>query len=968
MNDNTGSASLSAPLEVQKLRIQSADLEPRRDSGYFTQSQTPDRTSKQSSRSSSNSVDRIPTQTLVLRSGVKAGDDLSEFDIHVDEATIDRFKVIQLRIETPLLKYVQKTKGKYRAMAIRLMVLGKTAAQAKPHIVVLAAEDQCKRVRKFFDKSSVQDLVRPSDKTLPSFEVLIYGRPPDPKKAEDDIDVLAPLINGDIGFTADTFCGAPIVIRHPSGTEKRATLGGIIKAVNQHGDFRLYGLTAGHVVGNSDDYMSIASASDSAPSTSDELFLSDSETDSDCESDLENPSEKDRTSASEVEERASEAGNLESSETVLMFQDGSTAWSSLELGVMGRISKESPQVADQSDRATTDVSAYFDWALIEMSKYKPNRLRPRTHNADDAADPVATTSGDLLMPPPSSDYNGVRKSVVVITGSEGPKRGTISPLPSRILMGPGKVFVDTLVVNLGLGKEIVDGDSGSWVVNERTLEVYGHVIASDAFGGGYIMPMQDTLRDISKTLQARTVTVASLIDMASVAMEKMDLSIPDLEADLTTELTKAPASNGCSITTDLVNGGASELDLHKRKESERSIHWRRNPQPPHVDSELEGRRRARERVIDDLIGSRTRARRDSRVVDPRYGSRFLETDEQTGRDGDLEPRYRPRRYEREKSVDFDRRSQQDFYIRPNILHRGDLRDEYESPDRARLYRRFHESDDIQRGRLSDLEAPRARIPHPNDRSSSLDRNERSERYRNRGFGIALDDHYSRIRPARYRHEDEYTYPQVSIALPHGRDDSRVSQSSTRPYHYTRRRDRSPRPSGFTDSGYSTARNSNDTMFIHISGERGYDSGYSTGRSSGSRSARHSTTNSQENTPFPQHMVTVHTSHGYAEGPKDRSRRVASEEKLVDQRRKEITALREGVDSIGRKDSGDALQKEIDALKHRIDMMAAELKASTDAVAEALPSIRGELQRGKTVKAHNEESQNPNGKDESTTLW
>ncbi|KAH8649062.1 hypothetical protein BX600DRAFT_474459 [Xylariales sp. PMI_506] len=458
MSMNVAVESVSAPAEIpldgmQKLRLQSADPESRTDSGYFTQTPTPDRNSKQSSRSSSNAVDRLTTQTRVLRSSTNPLQELSEFDIQVDAATISRFSNIQPQIERALLKYVHKTPGKFRAMAIRLMVLGASAAQAKPHIVVLVAEEQYKRARKFFDKSSVQSLVRPRDETLPSFEVLIYARPPEQKQAEhDNIDVLIPMINGDLGFTTETFCGAPIIIRHLSGAEKRATFGGIIKVVDQHGNLKLYGLTAGHVVGDSDDYVSVQSSSDMNP-RDDDLVLSDSEPESESESDTDcDVDELENLSNKSSKQSHDAATSWDQGDKVLMFQDSNTAWSSVELRSMGMISKDSPQMHDQSDEQTPDVQAYLDWALIDMSTYKPNHLRPRARGFDDSTNPVQSTSGDLVKPLSKSSYKGVRRSVVVISGSEGPKRGTISALPSRILLGPGKEFVDTLVVNLDAGK------------------------------------------------------------------------------------------------------------------------------------------------------------------------------------------------------------------------------------------------------------------------------------------------------------------------------------------------------------------------------------------------------------------------------------------------------------------------------------------------------------------------------------
>lgn len=417
------------------------------DSGYGSQPSTC------SSSSSSNSTKPVRQLTRILKSGKSLCENLSEFDLPVSDAIICRFRNIQSQLEQPLLEYVQKTPGKYPAMAIRLMVLGVSAEQAKPHIVALVAQKQCKRVQKFFNKPSVQALIRPSDVTLPSFEILIYGRAPELKQAnDDDINVLTPLNYGNHGFMSETFCGAPIIIRHPSGVEKRATFGGIIKIVDKHKDFRLYGLIAGHVVGESSKNRPTQPINDTISGGND-FILSESESDSEVDDDDDSDSDS-RTSMDEIYQPPNEIGRYPENiatenmpEKVLRVHD---AWSSAELGNLGIISRDSPQICGNFGKQRADVSTNLDWALIDMSKYAPNRLSPRSHGENKTTQ--FTTMGDLVMPLPGSTYPERKQSVFIISGSEGLKKGTISILPSRILLSPGKVFVDALVVNLDEGK------------------------------------------------------------------------------------------------------------------------------------------------------------------------------------------------------------------------------------------------------------------------------------------------------------------------------------------------------------------------------------------------------------------------------------------------------------------------------------------------------------------------------------
>jgi hypothetical protein len=49
------------------------------------------------------------------------------------------------------------------------------------------------------------------------------------------------------------------------------------------------------------------------------------------------------------------------------------------------------------------------------------------------------------------------------------------------------------------------GDCGSWVVDPSTRSVYGHVVASDAFGDAYVIPMFAIFQDIRHHLRAKYV-------------------------------------------------------------------------------------------------------------------------------------------------------------------------------------------------------------------------------------------------------------------------------------------------------------------------------------------------------------------------------------------------------------------------------------------------------------------------------
>ena len=50
---------------------------------------------------------------------------------------------------------------------------------------------------------------------------------------------------------------------------------------------------------------------------------------------------------------------------------------------------------------------------------------------------------------------------------------------------------------------IIDGDCGSLVVNQESLEVYGHVVASNPLGEAYVVPLRNTMYQISHAFGAK---------------------------------------------------------------------------------------------------------------------------------------------------------------------------------------------------------------------------------------------------------------------------------------------------------------------------------------------------------------------------------------------------------------------------------------------------------------------------------
>ncbi|EXJ64909.1 hypothetical protein A1O7_01248 [Cladophialophora yegresii CBS 114405] len=454
------------------------------DSGYGSASLTPkplEKTAKPCSVDSGGGAGRV----LFLPSG---RGNLQEFNKPVDAATIARFKDVLERVEAPLLRHMKKRSVRREPMALRLMVLGQTEETAKVWIVVLCHETGAKRARKYFEQQHVKDVIRPEDSSIPSFDVLVVGQSPKTRGAAIDVCIRDPM---DPPGPITTLCGAPIKL--VNGDEYQlGTCGGLIKLTFHDGDYALYGMTARHLTNRWDGVHSLhlAASEDDSDRDSDHWDHEDEDEDEDL-SDPDDPFETPQPPvlgpACGLDERPSPENHLSSS------------WH--------RVGQFIAPSAAQLPRNPQD----YDWALIgfdDRHAFRPNSFGAfegghRQYRAGDFKVGVV----DLM--------DSATFSVVMKSGVQGIQSGVMSSLPCRVWLGYGKEFVDVYTLNLENGAEIRDGDSGSWVLNPSRLEVYGHVIASDAFGSGYIIPMTRSLEDIRQTVDLASVELPTLVDVAS---------------------------------------------------------------------------------------------------------------------------------------------------------------------------------------------------------------------------------------------------------------------------------------------------------------------------------------------------------------------------------------------------------------------------------------------------------------------
>jgi hypothetical protein len=76
--------------------------------------------------------------------------------------------------------------------------------------------------------------------------------------------------------------------------------------------------------------------------------------------------------------------------------------------------------------------------------------------------------------------------------------------------------------------DLQPGDSGVWVFDEATHELYGHIVASDIFGRAYVIPFEDVFDDIRDSLGAEAVSLPDRDEIAAMDQTRTSLCTPPL--------------------------------------------------------------------------------------------------------------------------------------------------------------------------------------------------------------------------------------------------------------------------------------------------------------------------------------------------------------------------------------------------------------------------------------------------------
>ncbi|KAF3021450.1 hypothetical protein E8E14_008116 [Neopestalotiopsis sp. 37M] len=400
---------------------------------------------------------------------------LKKFEKAAEAQERGRYSDIVGRLEKPLVEYVEKVKGKKNKLrlgptAIRPVMLGTTIADAKLWIVVLCDKSLEKCVTKFLNKQWVRDICRPSGNNHPALEILVAG------SAWPVSKILAqlPLKHENQYADLEPWCGIPMCFFDTDNKAARiGTLGGPLRVFFDDGSSKLMGMTSGHAI---QDITEDTGQDD----TNNRDDLSDSESDSDLEAS--SPSLFDDNMA-------------QTPETTLDAQLFKPA-DQLRVSIWESSSVMLPILRPDTDKMRDCKEKNYDWTLVhlddmplpEQKSFRINRWRP-------------------LNMPTETELERPIEMPVMILSAERPKYGYLRTMPARMQFHPGKSFIDIHLVRTREGYSISNGDSGSWVMDMLTMQVYGHLVAADVFGDGYVVPLLDSFNDMKRCLAAKNIAI-----------------------------------------------------------------------------------------------------------------------------------------------------------------------------------------------------------------------------------------------------------------------------------------------------------------------------------------------------------------------------------------------------------------------------------------------------------------------------
>ena len=298
-----------------------------------------------------------------------------------------------------------------------------------------------------------------------------------PLKSNDSIYAIGSLEN---------HCGAPLLV----GESNTATLGGVVSVNRKH-----YGLTAHHS----------RTLDQSKPlcywKTATLKFDDD---DSDEESDVDDDdfdvvtSRASISSASDSEPLSSPDSDSSHTPLELGAQDGTAEETSSPIHIKSTETVPlSPDLRDLPMLKIGSLSSSLASSDLDYNLFPLQTTDATIHNEINIQSEEACSTKQILIQGVARELTA--RKIFVATGTTGVVSGSMQESPHFLQIENSRHLQEVWAVRLD--REILAGDSGSWVIDASTGELCGHIVASDPLTGlGYVVPAHKVFDDIKKHL------------------------------------------------------------------------------------------------------------------------------------------------------------------------------------------------------------------------------------------------------------------------------------------------------------------------------------------------------------------------------------------------------------------------------------------------------------------------------------
>ncbi|KAF2794524.1 hypothetical protein K505DRAFT_383881 [Melanomma pulvis-pyrius CBS 109.77] len=137
----------------------------------------------------------------------------------------------------------------------------------------------------------------------------------------------------------------------------------------------------------------------------------------------------------------------------------------------------------------------YDWVLVSVDNPRPNEVVGSVSGRDHYRVANNESTHKIMIASRPSFQDNISDPVLLLSGTQGTLRGELSSLPARIWVSHSEGFVSAYMLELE-DRTVCDGDSGAWVGHTAAPELYGHIVATNAFGDAFVIPAPDTFNNI----------------------------------------------------------------------------------------------------------------------------------------------------------------------------------------------------------------------------------------------------------------------------------------------------------------------------------------------------------------------------------------------------------------------------------------------------------------------------------------